>query len=682
MKDIFREYLFDKHYFVSGGKTSEEETFAVMFALANLFAIRITSGQELLERRMIGYAGRRLGRDVPAAFYRGFPESVRALSPDELLFDQLAHYTVTYGFGHFEDAGHSLFEADFERTAFKENVDIRDFAVITEEEAVSKLGQMTADLLQSSRPLNEQQYALVLDYLQTYDRQVQTIASKQTAVRLLLDTRDLKFADFLSLPDVIRLVDELNFKNYRNEDIRRLNLKNRDRKFISSVIDVLLASGRTDIHGCYEKKALWNGLLHHLHYQAKTDEGCMFAEAMRTKGNASVYAAFECAMSAGDIREAVSVLLKGKGSGALLRHLDYVISRCRTGEDIRYVLSRIDTKNVIILIQLLLRYARPDTPGRSRIFVFAKHGLVKTHQETDAEISSRKTLIPEAQMKQIRETLTENLQTLLKGRLGRVYIDPAMKDYALPLAESTSQGGFGVLASGTHIHIGEMKKIRAFTYWEKVNDIDLSVLGLTEDGRQKEFSWRTMAGRQSRAITYSGDQTSGYHGGSEYFDVDTAAFRKQYPAIRYLVFCDNVYSAVDFDKCFCRAGYMLRDTDDSGQIFEPKTVSSAFTVNCQSTFAYLFGIDLETNDFIWLNKARSGRQQIAGEMAADFLIDDFHMTQVMNVYRFFEMMAEEVVDDMAAAELIVTNKDITPPEGAQLIREYDFERMMALMNQK
>ena len=45
-------------------------------------------------------------------------------------------------------------------------------------------------------------------------------------------------------------------------------------------------------------------------------------------------------------------------------------------------------------------------------------------------------------------------------------------------------------------------------------------------------------------------------------------------------------------------------------------------------------------------------------------------------------MAEEVVDDMAAAELIVTNKDITPPEGAQLIREYDFERMMALMNQK
>ena len=134
---------------------------------------------------------------------------------------------------------------------------------------------------------------------------------------------------------------------------------------------------------------------------------------------------------------------------------------------------------------------------------------------------------------------------------------PDMKNYALPLAESTSQGGFGVLARGSHIHIGERKKIRAFTYWEKVDDIDLSVLGLTEDGRQKEFSWRTMAERQSEAITYSGDQTAGFNGGSEYFDIDTAVFRKQYPRVRYLVFCNNVYSGINFDQCLCRAGSSL-----------------------------------------------------------------------------------------------------------------------------
>lgn len=682
MKDIFKSYLFDKHYFVSKGKASTENAFEVMFSLAHLFGIRITAGRDLLDRKMIVFAGQQLGIDVPKPFYKGFPQSVRALSTDELLFDQLVHYAVTYGLGHFEQAGHSLFEADFERAAFKEDVQIRDFAVISEAEAVTKLGRMTEDLLKSSRPLNARQYALVLDALRTYDFKVRAVASKQTAVRLLLDTRDLSFADYLALPDVIRLVDELNWREYKREDIRKLNLKNKDRKFISSVLDTFLAREHIDMISCYEKKALWNGLLHHLHYQAKTDDGRAFVTAMRTKGNDSVYADFEKAMTDGNAREAAELLLKGKGSGALLRHLDYLISRCQTEEDIRYILSRTDTNNVIILIQLLLRYARAETPGKGRTFTFTKHELLKVHQETDQEKASRKSMLTKAQTDMVRETLTASLQAVLKGRLGRVYIDPDMKNYALPLAESTSQGGFGVLASGTHIHIGDMKKIRAFTYWEKVDDIDLSVLGLTEAGRQKEFSWRTMAGSQSAAITYSGDQTAGFNGGSEYFDIDTDAFRKMYPGIRYLVFCDNVFSAVPFDQCICRAGYMLRDTTDSGQVFEPKTVRSAFTVNCQSTFAYLFGIDLETNDFIWLNTARSGSQQVAGEMAADFLIDDFHMTEVMNVYRFFEMMAAEIVSDPATAEVIVTDKEMTAPEGAELIREYDFERMLALINQR
>ena len=39
---------------------------------------------------------------------------------------------------------------------------------------------------------------------------------------------------------------------------------------------------------------------------------------------------------------------------------------------------------------------------------------------------------------------------------------------------------------------------------------------------------------------------------------------------------------------------MLRDWDDSGQVYEPKTVKSAYLVNCESTFAYLV---LESDPF-------------------------------------------------------------------------------------
>ena len=119
----------------------------------------------------------------------------------------------------------------------------------------------------------------------------------------------------------------------------------------------------------------------------------------------------------------------------------------------------------------------------------------------------------------ITERLKASLKANLGGKLGKVYIDPDMKNYALPIQETASQGGFGVLTRGSRIRIPETKKLRAFTYWEKVDDIDLSVFGLDEYNKLREFSWRTMAHSQSEAITYSGDKTDGYNGGSEYFDI-------------------------------------------------------------------------------------------------------------------------------------------------------------------
>ncbi len=75
-----------------------------------------------------------------------------------------------------------------------------------------------------------------------------------------------------------------------------------------------------------------------------------------------------------------------------------------------------------------------------------------------------------------------------------------------------------------------------------------------------------MSRHQSGAITYSGDETSGYPGGSEYFDINLPEFKARYSEYRYLIFCDNVYSRKNFNECFCKAGYMLRDWEDSGQV--------------------------------------------------------------------------------------------------------------------
>ena len=238
-------------------------------------------------------------------------------------------------------------------------------------------------------------------------------------------------------------------------------------------------------------------------------------------------------------------------------------------------------------------------------------------------------------------------------------------------------GGVGTLPRGSRLPIPEGKKIRAFTYWERVDDIDLSAFALLDAGEQIEFSWRTFYG--GRSIAFSGDQTSGYHGGSEYFDVDIDLFREEYDT-RYLVFCDNVYSDAPFSACTCRAGFMMRDTEDSGEVFEPATVKSSFAVTCASTFAYLFAIDLKMREVVWLNVARESRRHVAGETPMGFLKDYLETTSVINLYDFARMLATEVVDDPMQADVVFGDRDEPMRAGAEQIRSLDTERIIELLN--
>ena len=683
MKDLFKTYLFRHNILVNESVQKSGNVFEIRCALAKLFDIRITSGEALLQKEMISFAAVQLGQHVPEPFYRGFPESVRQLLPEQLLFDQILHYAKTYGMGMVDEAGHSVMERYIERSVFQEETQVKDFVVLSEEEAKDRLAGYAESLLQSTRPLSDDKFAFLAGYLREYDFELVSCASKNTAIRLLLDLRDLKYVQFLTMSDVIKLVDELNYCNYGNLNVKKLNLRNQDRKFITLVMDELFEAGRCDLRTCFEKKAVWNGLLHHIHYQPADELAEQFVSCMRGKGNLSVYSDFERAMEAGDVRQAAAILKEGKGSGALLRRLVHILSRCQSEEEIHSVLEQIDTKNGILLMQMLFQYGIANKDITRRTFTFTRHNMMVSHTETYDELISRESLLSKETAAQLNAFLREKLKEVYAGRLGRVWIGPEMARIAVPIQESASSGGWGVLPRGSRIPMEKGRIIRAFTYWEKVDDIDLSVIGIREDGSQTEFSWRTMAGKQSDAIRYSGDQTSGYHGGSEYFDLDVEEIKKKYSDLCYLVLCDNVFSRLPFSKCICRAGYMVRSKMGSGEVFEPKTVRTSFAVNCNSTFAYLFAIDLETSEMIWLNTTRQSSAAVAGETKLGFLQKFFDVTSIMNLQDLFTMMAQEVVDSPENADVLVTDQEIDPnsiSEKAEIIRSTDIERIMALMN--
>ena len=49
------------------------------------------------------------------------------------------------------------------------------------------------------------------------------------------------------------------------------------------------------------------------------------------------------------------------------------------------------------------------------------------------------------------------------------------------------------------------------------------------------------------------------------------------------------------------------------------------------------------------------------------------------MYNFFELIAKEMVENPLDAEIIVTDHETDCADGAEIIREYDFERIRALM---
>ena len=218
-----KEFLFTKHILVNETGSNREACFPTLFALAGTMGIRITEGADLAVPEMIRFAAEQIGQYIPEPFYRGFPESVRKLSPEERLYDQLASYALTYGLNDFSQARHSLFEEPFERIAFQEDAEMTEFRILEEEAAVRELDAMADSLLASSRQLSTWQLDMLCDVIREYGKKADRCGSKDTASKLLIRFRDPYYASFLRLPDVIRLVENMNYEENGSDSIKKLN---------------------------------------------------------------------------------------------------------------------------------------------------------------------------------------------------------------------------------------------------------------------------------------------------------------------------------------------------------------------------------------------------------------------------------------------------------------------------
>lgn len=494
-----------------------------------------------------------------------------------------------------------------------------------------------------------------------------TDAVRALMVQLLVCSRAEAYADALMLSDVLALAGELHFRAAGRRDVRRLNLCNQDRKLLTRVMHRLFRTGRVDLARCFEKKALWCGLLHHLHFRAQTKPEADFVRRMREKGNGSARAAFEKAMTRGDTFAAVRVLRQSGGAHLLRRQLSYILSRCRTQAAFLFVFSQLlEASGAQVLLQLLYRYAAGGGDTGARTFFFFRHNRLCVHRETPAEQASRRSRLSEQHLRQAALAIRSVLRAHCRGRLGRVYLDPAMAGIALP-AQQAADGS--APPAGSKLRLPVDGTLRAYLYWQQADDLDLFIRGFLDDGSRVEFSWRTLQNRSFDGIAFSGDETAGYRGGWEYFDLDLPVLRAQCPSLRYLVFCS---SGARLHRCVCRAGFRARGAKRSCAV--------CFPIDADSTFAYLFAVDLHANDCIWLNLAGSGKRPMQSGAELAFLKRYLARPEILSLQDLFCMLSREIVARAEDADVIVSDGELSAAQGQELIRSCDSARILQLLD--
>jgi hypothetical protein len=170
-----------------------------------------------------------------------------------------------------------------------------------------------------------------------------------------------------------------------------------------------------------------------------------------------------------------------------------------------------------------------------------------------------------------RVRLIAALDAELRRRLpasGRLLLDPDVLDVALPLSGRATAAGLGVLPRGS-VSAVDGEQLRFFVYWKETEnrtDFDLSALLLHAD--YSTDSWLSYTSLKAVGGEHSGDVTEAPDGASEFINLSLDRVRSTFIVPQVNIFTGESFEEVE-ESFF---GFMLRDGEQNGRPFEPRTV--------------------------------------------------------------------------------------------------------------
>lgn len=422
---------------------------------------------------------------------------------------------------------------------------------------------------------------------------------------------------FKNATDVLRLAVALSGGDVSlAENTKFISFPRKQRKLILRLLE-----GCKDLSEAMQRRReVWLRLGERLHSGEYEEQFPLTARAFESLQEGEKVETFhsrvETAIAEERISEAVRLLVKRPGEFA--RRLDHLLREAvDLKEQVRTVNAFSDVADEVstpVLLQLMAHFE--NRYNRTEMRVCMPKGNVARVSVLDPP----KLGIPDEVSRDIiagcGETLVNRFSTLPK--LGRVYIDPALKDCLIPFSQRSASAGLRTLVRGSRLHFGFGKDtLRFFIWWKDICkggtdiedydngrvDIDLSAVMYNSKWEfQERVAYTNLRSRDYHAY-HSGDITSAPNGACEFIDVDLTSLKKRG---RYVAMCVNSFTKQKFSEMpECIAGWMLREKPQSGEIFDARTVVDRIQVTTAATMAVPLIVDAEERKVIWCDAAVS-----------------------------------------------------------------------------
>lgn len=286
--------------------------------------------------------------------------------------------------------------------------------------------------------------------------------------------------------------------------------------------------------------------------------------------------------------------------------------------------------------------------------------------------------------------IKDELRRRYKGLedLGKVYLDPKLKQYNIPVSQRTSSLTSNLITRGSKVSLNLKDVLRVFTYWKNTEDcridLDLSAVLLSESFENKGrvyYGYQRMNG-----ALHSGDIIDAPNGANEFVDLNLSELK--YNGVRYVVMYVNVFSGLKFSDFDCRAGFLNLTAEDTklkfdvrGKVkFKGEDIDVLMDINNSHNATIPLVVDIDKGVLYWLDETIASMEGVYGVSVSNVREDLKEMVkyavnnEYISIYELLDMHIKNrngiEVFDKDYADVVYEESKESPLDLVSIMSEY------------